>query len=350
MSSDSGERSLYRAGVAVLMWAILAILALVVVTWAVGVSRFAFLALVHDSFPMVLTLAWLVLGYGLGTEQWALAGVAGVFVAIHLAVVVPRVLAAPVPEWVNTAPRLSVALANVFVDNQTPNAAATELVATRSDLLVIAERTDAFMQEFRSVHGDVVFPFRIDGPSDRVDYAMTIASRVAFLPESEVVRSGPLTVVRAVVECGARPLAVIGVHLSAAVAKGGYRMWRREMSELREFVATLTPPFVLIGDFNSSRFRPEFARFVRAARLSDVHGGVGKGLTRSLKLSDRGLFAQVPALTRVDHALVSDGVHAVDVRNLPTLGSDHHPFVATLAVQPEPVSNVCCFPIAEAGN
>ena len=160
------------------------------------------------------------------------------------------------------------------------------------------------------------------------------------LNEAEVLVSGPLTVVRAVVDCGSRQLAVIGVHLSAVVAKGGYRSWRSEMSELTTFVATLTPPFVLIGDFNSSRFRPEFAKFVRGARLTDVHGGVGKGLTRSLKLSDRGVFAQVPAFTRVDHALLSTGVHAVDVRNLPTLGSDHHPFVATLAVQPDPAPKV----------
>ena len=253
-------------------------------------------------------------------------------------------IAVTVPSWVDTAPRLSVALANVYVNNQMPHAAAAELVAAQSDLLVIAERTDAFLQGFHSVGGDVVFPFRIDGPSDRADYAMTIASRIAFLPGSEVLQSGPLTVVRAVVECGSRRLVVIGVHLSAPLAKGGYRLWRRELGELRDLVATLTPPFVLVGDFNSSRFRPEFARFVRGARLTDVHGGVGKGLTRSLKLSDRGLISRVPAFTRVDHALLSAGVHAVDVQNLPTLGSDHHPFLATLAVQPDPIGERASLP------
>ncbi|MEP6623068.1 MAG: endonuclease/exonuclease/phosphatase family protein, partial [Acidimicrobiia bacterium] len=166
-------------------------------------------------------------------------------------------------------------------------------------------------------------------------YAMTIASRAPLLPSSAVERPETLTAIRAVVQCGSRPVTVLGVHLSALLGPGGFRMWRKEIHELGELIATLAPPFVVVGDFNSSRFRPEFARFVRRAGLTDVHGGVGKGLSRSLKLSDRGFLASVPAFTRVDHALLSPGVHALDVENLAPAGSDHHPFVATLAVHPD---------------
>ncbi len=318
------------------MWGVVTLLAVVVVTWWSGVDRFAFLAMVHDSLPVVLSLAWLVGGYALFTNRWPLAAAAAVFVGLHLAVVLPPLARGPVPAWAESAPRLSVVLANVFVDNRTPDRAATALVRTGADVLVVAERTDEFMTGFRAAGGENAYPSRLDGPADRPDYAMTIATRVALLPGSEVVRGGALTAIHAVVDGGSRPVTVLGVHLSALLAPGGFRSWRTEIRELGELLATLTPPFVVIGDFNSSRFRPEFARLVRRAGLTDVHGGVGKGLSRSLKLSARGFLASVPAFTRVDHALVSPGLHALDVQNLETAGSDHHPFLAMLAVHPDP--------------
>jgi endonuclease/exonuclease/phosphatase (EEP) superfamily protein YafD len=317
------------------MWVIVVALTVVVATWWAGVDRFAFLAMVHDSLPVMLSLAWVVGVYALVTDEWPLAAAAAVFVGVHLAVVLPPLARGPVPVWAAAAPRLSVVLANVFVDNRTPARAATALLHTDADILVVAEWNDGFMTGFRDSGGDESYPFRIDGPTDRPDYAMTIASRVPLRPESTVVQAGALVAIQAVIDCGGRPVTVLGVHLSALLAPGGFHAWRREIHELGELLPTLVPPFVVVGDFNSSRFRPEFARFVRRAGLTNVHDRVGKGLTRSLKLSGRGLLASVPAFTRVDHALLSPGVHVLDVANLAPMGSDHHPFVATLAVHPE---------------
>ncbi len=328
------------------MWGVVTVLAVVVVTWWSGVDRFAFLAMVHDSLPVVLSLAWLVGAYALLTDRWPLAAAAAGFVGIHLAVVLPPLARGPVPAWAESAPRLSIVVANVFVDNRTPDRAAAALVGTGADLLVVAERTDAFMAGFLAAGGEAAYPSRLDGPVDRPDYAMTIAARVPLLLGSEVLQSGALTAISAVVDGGPRPVTVLGVHLSALLAPGGFRTWRKEIRELGELLATMTPPFVVVGDFNSSRFRPEFARLVRRAGLTDVHGGVGKGLSRSLKLSARGFLASVPAFTRVDHALVSPGVHALDVRNLETAGSDHHPFMATLAIHPETSRGLCDTPPA----
>ncbi|MEP6623625.1 MAG: hypothetical protein ABJC79_04225, partial [Acidimicrobiia bacterium] len=65
---------------AVVMWGVVGILAAVVVSWWAGVERFAFVAMVHDSLPVVLSLAWVVAGYGLLTDDWPLAATAAVFV------------------------------------------------------------------------------------------------------------------------------------------------------------------------------------------------------------------------------------------------------------------------------
>ena len=104
---------------------------------------------------------------------------------------------------------------------------------------------------------------------------------------------------------------------------------------MREYVAGLPGPVVVVGDFNSTGFRPAFTRPLRAVGLTEAHRAFGKGLTRSLKFAATGVLSVLPAMARVDHAFLSDGVHAVEIVNLPRAGSDHHAFVATLAVEQE---------------
>jgi endonuclease/exonuclease/phosphatase (EEP) superfamily protein YafD len=314
------------------MWAVIAILCVVVATWAAGVSRFAFLAMVHDSLPVVLVGAWVATGYGVATERWVLTASAGVLLGVHGMVVAPRVSARRSPEWVDTAPRVRVAMANVFVGNRTPARAATMLVGTGAEVLVVAERNDGFMRGFAAIGGRTAYPFVIDEDYGRPEYLIAALARVPFEPGARVVHAGSIPIVQGAVRCGDAALTVLAVHLAAVTTRGGFRAWRSEIADLSAYLEGVTPPYVVVGDFNASRFRPEFARLLRRAVLVDAHSAVGQGLTRSLKLAARGALAQVPAFTRVDHALLSPGVYAIEIENLPTAGSDHHPFVVTLAV------------------
>jgi endonuclease/exonuclease/phosphatase (EEP) superfamily protein YafD len=102
---------------------------------------------------------------------------------------------------------------------------------------------------------------------------------------------------------------------------------------LGRFLESVPEPYVVVGDFNASMFRPALRRLMRMARLHDAHEVTGQGLTRSLKFGASGWTASIPAFTRVDHALLSDGVAVMELHNLPPAGSDHHPFVVTLAVR-----------------
>ena len=323
----------YGAPVLMVMWAVLVGLGVVVVTWRIGVSRFAFLAMVHDSLPVTLVWAWVVAAYGVATQQWLLLGAAVPLLVVHLLVIVSRLAAAPTPEWVSSAAHVKVVVANVFIGNRTPQHSAVMLLQTEADLLVVAERSESFMREFGRAGGMDAYPFRVDGPSNEPDYATAIASRTSLLDGSSIVYSGSMRIVRAVLQCGSTELSIVAVHLRAVTEPGGFHAWRAEMRDLASYLTTVAHPFVVVGDFNSSQFRPALARLLRDAGLLDAHHTVGKGLTRSLKPAAHGALAWFPAFTRVDHALLSPGVHAVEVVNLPTAGSDHYPFLATLAVQ-----------------
>ena len=314
-------------------WGVVALLGLATLTWFGSVARIAAVAVVHDMLPVILVGAWIVLTYGLITQQWPLAAMAALLVAFHLKLMLPRVFADPTPAWVPSAAQLTVAVANVYVGNKTSEVAAALLVGAGTELLVVTERNDEFMRGFVQAGGVVAYPHTVDEPSGRPDYEIAIASRVELLPGSRVLRVGSLRIVRAVVPCGDTELSVVGVHLCAVTEPNGFREWRLEVAALTNYVADLPAPFVVVGDFNSTGFRPAFTDPLRAAGLIEAHRAAGKGLTRSLKFAARGVLSLLPAMARVDHALLGPGVHAVELVNLPTAGSDHHPFVMTLAVR-----------------
>ena len=316
------------------MWAVVAFLSVVVTAWLVGISWFAWLAAFHDGLPVVLAGAWIAMVYGAVTRQWFLAAGGGVLVLFHLAITVPRMFSATVPDWVAGAPRITVAAANVFVGNRTPDASAAGLVATHADVLVVSERNDAFMHSLVALDDAGDYAHHLDEVSDTPDYATSIAARIALLDGSEVVYTDSMAIVRAVVACGDQRLQILGVHLRALTTPNGFGAWRTELIELERFLQSVRDPHVVVGDFNATQFLPAFARFLRVVRLRSAHDAVGKGLTGSLKPGAHGWLGRFPALGRVDHALCSIEVFPVRVENRNAAGSDHRPFVVTLAVNP----------------
>jgi endonuclease/exonuclease/phosphatase (EEP) superfamily protein YafD len=318
------------------MWVGLGILVVVIVTWLARFSPGRLLAAYHDGLPIALSGAWVALIYAVVVRREWLAAVAGAVVLFHLAVVIPRRIRARRPVWAEHAPTVSIAVANVYVRNRTPGPAAAALVATEADVIVVNEHNPAFRDAFEAAlegryHG------LLEDFQSPPDYAVALAVRGPLGPSAALVDLGDLRVARVEIPCGDATLTVLGVHLAALTEPGGYGAWRRQVHWLTEYLAEVASPFVVAGDFNASAFRPAMRALMRRRGLHDAHDAMGQGLTRSLKLADRGVVAHVPAFTRVDHALLSEDVAVVAVRNLPRAGSDHHPFVMQLAVrQPHP--------------
>jgi len=324
-----------RVGVA-LSWLICAALIALVVTRYLRIAGLVDegpgLAVAYDALPVLLLPAWAVLIGALLTAHWLLAAVAGALALYHLVLVIPRMWAARVPRWAKHAPRLDIVVANVFVDNNTPEAAARQLVAAAVDVAIIVESTPAFMKVFDDNGGEDAYPFRVSDPDDHSDYAVTVVSRRELCDGSRMDDIGPLRLAIAEVDVDGTVATIVALNPMATVDPGGHETWKEQIDELMKFVPTLSGPVIIAGDLNTTRYRPEFAELLGLG-LTDAIDSLGKGLDTSFKLGAEGVLAEVGAVARLDHALVNDLVHALRVEDLEACGSDHLPFRLTVAVR-----------------
>ena len=119
------------------VWGIVGILGLSVVTAFARVSGSAVLAVLHDMLPTNLVLAWVVLGIGLITRNWALAVTAALLAGWHIGLIVTRRTVDETPGWVASAPRLRLAVANVNAGlRSTLKRLGIKVIAVRKSLAV----------------------------------------------------------------------------------------------------------------------------------------------------------------------------------------------------------------------
>ena len=287
------------------------------------------LALAFDGLPMLLSIPWVIVVFAAWGGHVLLATAAGGLCLYHVLLLAPRLMSAPTPAWVAGAPKLQLVVANVFVDNRSPAAAARQLVGTGGDVLVLVESTADFMTVFDDNGGATSYPNRVADPDRESDYAVTIATDKELGPRSEFRALGPLRVAIADIDVDGTSMLIVALNPMATLDQGGHETWKEQIRVLAELVPTLEGPVVIAGDLNSTRYRPEFEQIIGLG-YSDAIDSLGKGLNSSFKLHAR---SSLGAVVRLDHALVNDGVHAVAMRNLDACGSDHLPFSLELAVR-----------------
>jgi len=319
-------------------WLLLAGLAAIVLTHRLqiwfSVDEGPVLAVAYDLLPLLLLLA-----PAIATVAWAsghlLLGSAGAALSGYGAVLVlPRLFANRRPSWAETAPRFELAVANVYVDNPTPRAAAEQLVACGADVIVIAEATPAFMDHFDAAGGDQSYPHRVTDPTDQSDYAVAIVAREPLGERSQVLSLGPLRLALAEVDVDGVATMVLALNPMSSFDPHGQVTWKGQIRALVEFVPTITGPMVIAGDLNSTIYRPQFDGLLRAG-LTDAIDSLGQAWRPSFSLRSVWPLGALGAFVRLDHALVNENGCALHLRNLEPAGSDHIPFMITLAVRPE---------------
>ena len=317
-------------------WLMVAGLGAVVMThrlqMLLSVDEGSAVAVLYDVLPLLLLTAPVIGILALVWGHVLLAAAAGVLTAYELMLVVPRLRRDDVPAWVHRAPRLRLLVANVYVDNPTPRAAALQLIRSHADVIVIAEATPQFMAHFDAAGGAQTYPHRIFDPADTTDYAVAIAARRPLGPGTEMKMLGDLKLAVAEVEIAGASVTLASLNPMATFDPGGHEIWKRQIEALREFVPTVRGPLVVAGDLNTTRFRPEFDDLL-ASGLEDAIDSLGQAWRPSFSLKSVWLLGAIGGIARLDHALVNDRVHAVRVHNLRSRGSDHLPFLITLALR-----------------
>ncbi len=335
-SADEFSGSRWQVGPAI-GWLWCAVLVAVIVTRrlqiAVRVEEGVGLAVAYDALPVLLVTAWVIVVVAAVWGHWLLAVAAAGLCVYHVVLVVPRLVVSRRPRWTRRAPRLRLAVANVFVDNETPDAASRQLIDAAVDVLILVESTAQFLGVFDDCGGTVVYPNRVFDPGDDSDYAIAIVTNRELGPRSEFRRLERLRLAIADIVVGGVDVLVVALNPMAAVDPGGHVTWKEQIEVLKEFVPTLSGPVVIAGDLNTTRYRPEFEELL-ALGYADGIDSLGKGLNPSFKLSASGVLGAIGAVARLDHALVNSDVHAMSIRNLDPCGSDHLPFVIELAIRP----------------
>ena len=306
--------------------------ALAVATRLARIKAGRAVALLQDATPLVLVLAWVGLLISLLQGAWLTAALAAVLAVYHLGLVYRLARRRDAPGWVTHAPTTTLALANVYIDNDETDESARQLVAVNADIVVVVETTPAFRAAFDRVGGAERYPHRTFDADDDSDYAVSMYCSVEP-HEMAMIDIGELRVASAKVPVGGAVLHVVGAIPTAAVDPGGYATWKREMAALTGFARSRRSPLVIAGDLNTTIHRAAY-RDLAEAGLDDAHDDLGLGLRPSFKLAATGLLARLGPLVRLDHALTNRLVWATEVRDLDSAGSDHRPFVATLAVRP----------------
>ena len=317
----------------VVAWFVVAVLGAITGSVALGRTGHVAFAVAQDALTHLLWLAWIVTAVAFATGRWWLAGAGTVLVAFHLFLLVPRLIPTRMPAWTRRAPRLRLAVCNVFIDNETPGELAQLLVGTAADAIVIAEWNPAFVTAFDAAGGADAYPHRLFDPDDDSDYAVAFLSATALGPSSGMIRDGPLGAAQAVLDVAGTQLTVIALNPMAAVDPEGYPTWERQVDALHDHIRTVPGPLVVAGDLNTTTVRPAVRRLL-ALGLLDAHESLGKGMSASFKLSADGPLAAPGAVVRLDHVLTNEAVRAVSTEDLPSAGSDHLPFIVELAVRP----------------
>ena len=317
-------------------WLICALLAAIVIAhrlqiW-ISVDEGPVLALAYDMLPLALFAASIIAICAVVTDHLLLASAAAILVLYHLVLIVPRMLSERIPAWARRAPSFRLAVANVFVDNVTPDAAASQLVGCGAVVIVIAEATPAFMEVFDAAGGRESHPHRVLDPTDTSDYAVAIVSRIPLEASSEMVEIGPLNLAVAKVDVGGVVTTIGTLNPEATVDPDGYEIWKSQIEALKSFIPEVQGPLVIAGDLNTTRFRPEFQELLDTG-LTDCIDSLGQAWKPSFSLRSVTPLGAFGLIARLDHALANDRVRSLKVRNLKACGSDHLPFVITLAVR-----------------
>jgi endonuclease/exonuclease/phosphatase (EEP) superfamily protein YafD len=304
-------------------WVVVALLA-----W-IAVSRFFSITfparvtvLLQALLPLAFLPAYPIAVIALVRRRWWLGAACVVLVVIHVFSVYPALGSRARPAWAATAPRLTVLEANMYDQNPRPEAAAQRVMAAGADILVLVELNSQTLRALRAAGVDEQYP-----------YSTLPAGRYG---ENVIWSKQPLSDVRnpgfrqqdmpsATVDVDGRPLFLVAVHVDNAIRDR--ESWKTQLATLGQEAKAATGAAALVGDFNATRWNPPFGDLLGQG-LHDAHEAVGKGLTRSWPN-----VGYVPfPLMRLDHALVNDHVAVESVTDYTVPGSDHHGFVADLAV------------------
>ena len=229
------------------------------------------------------------------------------------------------PERAEGGNEFSVLVHNLWYEHEDPPRIAAAVAAQDADVVVLIEYTPEHAAAFGTPELLARYEHRWEQPLPR-GAGIAVLSRLPF-SEPELIDT-TLTGLRTLLDVGAEePVTLFAVHPVSPANIYSLPIWQDDMRTLTAAVAAAGPATVVAGDLNSSAGHRRFRHLLRVGELRDAADVAGAGYVPTWPLE--GAF---PAMLRLDHILVGEGVGVVDVEVVDGAGSDHRGVAAVLQV------------------
>lgn len=267
-------------------------------------------------FAALVTLVW--------RPAWPIAAGLTVVTLIATAMILPRVLADPVPPL--SGRPLTILAFNTFKGNADLDEVRELIVAERPDLVALSEAGEGVRSRLAPLVEPLGYRLFTSTGKGRADVGGVTALVADHLGDVDVRYGTEMTAFPyAEISGGELGSLRFAVFHSVAPVPGAVPGWAADLSRLSQWCAGPTPA-VIAGDFNAtldhSVLRSEMAG------CSDAAEQVGKGLLPTWGPTPR-LRAVGP---QIDHVLMTEGIYAEAFTVHEIAGSDHRAIVTRLRV------------------
>ena len=309
-------------------WAVIGILLVLAVLRAVHLDGTALVIGAIALTTVIYLPVWAVAVFALLTRRWLMAVAATTLVGVQLWAVLPEVdpFAGSPPRAVGW-PRLRILDANLTWTNSNMDGITNEIVRDRPDVVSVQEITPSDVVALRARHVLDRFRWSLVVPSERSE-GMALWSDIPLTDLALWSDAGHPELRATVNIAGGTSLALLAVHTYIPVTLP-VTLWKRELAGIAQAARSPRGATLVIGDFNATWDMYEFQSILHGGyRDAAVVAGDGWQPTWAP-------LGWMPAIIRIDHALVSPGLAVESYRLVTDPGSEHKSILLTLAVRPE---------------
>jgi endonuclease/exonuclease/phosphatase (EEP) superfamily protein YafD len=341
MSSDLADvalrgggslRGIYRHRipdvVAIILWIVIGVLAMVAVLRVMAWDAFSPLAILNALTMIIYLPAWLIAIAGALGRRPILAGVALLVGIAQLVLIAPELTASqPLPNWAARAPTFTLLDANVFFGNPSMSGYVQQIRAVRPHVITFEECTPNDVAQLRSSGALAALPYQFE-VFGTDPFIFFIASRYP-LSDTRVERLGehPFAV-ETVIALPSGPQALWVVHTIAPLPVS-FGQWTGQLAQIDRLVRDRgIHGLLMVGDFNATWNNKGF-RQILTTGLVDAAAARGQALTMTWSQT----MSPLPPLVRMDHVLTCPGVAVTRIATEHGPGSDHRDLVATVATR-----------------
>jgi endonuclease/exonuclease/phosphatase (EEP) superfamily protein YafD len=201
-------------------------------------------------------------------------------------------------------------------------------MSIEADLLAVTEYSPEVAEQLTRQGVADVYPYRAvrDAPFRN---GIALFSKLPLI-DALIAPIGTQMGIVATVELSGQPVRVIVAHPLPGVRQQDVSEWAGDLRAIGRLVGSSDLPTIVVGDLNATQWHPPF-RHLLDWGLTDAHRALRRPWSMSWPTDRAG-----PPFVRIDHALFTDGVVPLEIRDIEVSGSDHLAFVLTAALAAPP--------------